>query len=373
MLIVPSVRSNQTILPRTIISFFNCDPRDVDRDGLLEKFKSLGVTHVTFQVFNSPGHSGAIEFEKWHSEWERLIGTSVEWCKKNGFRILGTGDEFFRTEQARTWIHNSPWAEQAVRYVANRLRETGLCDGIEMVDESKPPLAYGAEQFIAWWRDCGGPPLSWPNQGPTGWETPALSDYSSRYWPAWKSGELSLPTQARLIRDIAAPSLRPNCHWLCLNWCCGPIYQKRLEGEDYQEGDHKANDGVKPRDIMAQMWLALAYGASGVRIYGYDWEMWRNHRLSTPAGSIQELQTGSRPGDARWGHVEKALQTVSLHHKALARTPYVATQSGPWVFGRRGSLVWGVNTSSRAQPLPRGKGKAPSGEVIFWDTLGLIR
>lgn len=68
---------------------------------------------------------------------------------------------------------------------------------------------------------------------------------------------------------------------------------------------------------------------------------------------------------ARTG-VAAALASIAKREAALLDTPYTPTTSGPWVFGRRGALVWGVNTSDRELPSPNGSGTiiAPGGETV---------
>jgi hypothetical protein len=382
--VLPADPSGQALMPRVVRTLFHCLPGDVAADGLA--LGAAGVSHLTCGVFVSPGDQPAWDtFDKWKAAWEYLVRPNLDWCAANGFRILGTGDDFMRNDVERQWLAASPFAEQAVRHVAAALRDSGLCDGIEMVDEVwADPAFFDVTPFLSWWRSEGGPPVAWPNQYPVAWEVPALSDYSSRYWTdlEWRPGRpppYSLTAWqmrngiARAYRDV--PTARP---WLCLASCAGPFYGKRAAGGDYQPGDLLHKGGVRAADVVGQVWLALAHGASGVRLYGYDWRLWRDHRANATVGT-NELQTGARPGDERWPGVAAALSSVASREAQLLGTPYTPTVSGPWVFGRRGSLVWGVNTSERALPSPNGpgvvvspggesaSGLVPAGCVILWE------
>jgi hypothetical protein len=384
--VLPAVTSGQALMPRTVRTLFHCTPADVDGDGVLGDFRAAGVSHLTVAVFNSPGDQPAWDtFDKWRAAWEYLVRPNLDWCAANGFRVLATGDGFMRNDAEREWLHTSPFAEQAVRYVAAALRDTGLCDGVEMVDEVWPdPAVYQPENFVSWWRAEGGPPLAWPSQYPIAWEVPELSDYSSRYgtdaeWRAGRAPPYALTVWQlrgavrRSCRDV--PAARP---WLSTTGCTGPFYGKRVAGGDYQPGDLLHKGGMRAADVVAQAWLALAYGASGVRVYSYDWKLWRDERADAALGT-NEHQTGSRPGDERWPGVAAALSSVASREQLLLGTPYTPTTSGPWVFGRRGSLVWGVNTSERALPSPNGpgvvvspggettSGLVPAGCVILWE------
>jgi hypothetical protein len=385
--VLPAVPSGQALMPRVVRSAFNTAPLSVDPDDPWAAFRAAGVTHLETGVFASGGDYPALDtFEKWVDGWGYLIRPQIDRCVELGFRLLATGDNFFRFDYQRAWLHACPWAEQAVRYAAAYLRDTGACDGIEMVDEvGDDPALYQPVNFLSWWRDEGGPPVAWPNAAPYAWEVPELSDYSSRYWSdaEWREGRPGRSLTGWQIRNgldrarLNVPASRP---WFCCVSCAGPFYDKLVPGGEYQPGDAIRKGGVSAADVVAQVWLALANGASGVRLYGYDWQLWRDERANTEPGAITPhgLQTGSRPGDARWPGVHAALSSVVSREQLLLGTPYVPTRSGPWDFGRRGDLVWGVNTSERALPSPNGPGTVvspggestsglvPAGCVILW-------
>jgi hypothetical protein len=384
----PAVTSGQALMPRVVRSMFMSAPDVVERDGSLEPLRVAGVSHLETGVFHSPAWYTAFDtFEKWRNGFDYLTRPNLDRIAVAGFRMLATGDSFMRFQQERDWLASCPWAEQAVRHVAAYVRSLGVCDGIEMVDEVwADPAFFDVTPFVSWWRSEGGPPIAWPNAAPYAWEVPELSDYSSRYWSdtEWREGRPGRSLTAWQIRNgferarTNVPAARP---WLQCVSCCGPFYDKRVPGVEYQPGDSLRKGGVIASDIVAQVWLAMANGASGVRLYAYDWYLWHNDRANTlPGGDTPHgLQTGSRPGDERWPGVAAALTSVASREAQLLGTPYTPTVSGPWVFGRRGSLVWGVNTSERALPSPNGpgvvvspggestSGLVPAGCVILWE------
>jgi hypothetical protein len=377
--------------PRIIRTMFGLTPTDVVNDGIASLLHGIGVTHLTISVFNSPADNpGWSTFELWEAAWNQLAKPHLDWCVANGFRIVATGDAFFRTEAERNWLHTSSFAEQAVRHVAAYLALIGICDGIEMVDEVGPdPAAYDPYDFIMWWRDEGGPSLAWPHQNAEQWEVPELSDRTSRYTTSqvWRHGrpppygatvwENAKAIEHTYTSGVGIPVVRP---WWCLVGCNGPYYQKLVPGGEYQHGlDDLLNGGAKAQDVLAQAWIALAYGANGLRVYNYDWALWRNQRLdAVPGIELPDgLQTGAKPGDDRWAGVVAMMTSIASREVALTTgIVFAAQQDEYWVYGRRGGMTWAVNISERTMVAPEGTvvsltGEAvgssvPSGCVIFW-------
>jgi hypothetical protein len=386
--VLPTVSTGQTLTTPTVRSLFNLSPSVVDADDIAADLMAAGVNCVEIGIFNNPADQPAWNtFELWQAAFEATIGVAVDWCIANGFDFLGGGDNLMRFAPNREWLATSPFAEQAVRYTAARLRDSGVCRGVEMVDEVGNNVEnYGpiVEDFVFWWTDEGGPLLAWPDQGPYLWEVPELSGYSSRYlatgdWIEWKGKSPNPWLLWRSVRHAAdlIPTARP---WSCLASVSGPFYQKELAGDDYQEGDTVIGGPILPETIITQVWLALAYGASRFRSYAYDFAHWRDYRANQTPGEFNPigLQTGTRPGDVRWPGLVAAYNSVASREEALAGTPFAPTFSGQWVFGRRGSLVWGVNLTTRALPSPNGPGDiitlsgetfgstVPAGGVILW-------
>ncbi len=385
--VMPTVLGGQVIGPRVVRTLFHCDPRTVRDDDLAAELHAAGVTHLSVGIFNSPGDAPWLDTpERWLAEWNNLVRQWIDWAVANGFRIIGIGDDIFRTRNERNWTHTGSFREFAFRHVAAYLRDTGVCDGVEMVDEvgDDPDGAipgvwesledYEPGEFLSWWRAENGPPIAWPNQRPLQWEVPELSDYSSRYSTRleWRDGRA--PPYAGTVWQILncvrrgaadVPSSRP---WIYTAGAMGPYYQKRVEGNSYQPGDKLLAGGMRASDTIAQVWMALAYGASGIRLYGYDFALWRNQRASAIVGVDMPdgLQTGSRPGDERWPGIVAALAAIGAREAALVGGPaYVPTVSGPWVSGRRGGLWWAVNASERTHDAgAAGQVITPAGESV---------
>ena len=346
---IPTHPTGQVLAPHPVRSLFLTDPWTVKSDGIANELRRIGVTHLEMQIYHRDGPAA-------YSEWFNNEWAKVGYCTNQGFRIIGLGDCAFRTPYRQD--------EEMVRYVARNLRDSGIVDGIEMVDEVHPdPSEYQPEEYIRWWREEGGPPIAWPGMMPRKWETDALSDYTSRYWPAYLSDDLSVNSiyhQMYLENDY----IRTDRPWNMLTWCCAPSYNGRM----------LVYAGVSPQSIIAQVWIAMALGASGVRMYAYDAPFWRASRAAHAPG---QQQTGSAPGDDRWDGVAAAFQTLKLHDADLRKPVYESIKSGPFLWGRRGdapnALVWAINVSNNTQVLPRRLGTMESGSVKWWTLMDLLR
>ena len=153
--------------------------------------------------------------------------------------------------------------------------------------------------------------------------------------------------------------------WLCETGCCGPFYTKQVAGGDFQLGQDILQDGgYGPQSIIAQMWLAMALGASGVRVYGLD-SFWFEERADAPIGQ-KDLQTGARPGDERWPGVSVGLSAIAKYESLLLGQFLPPIFVDQWVIGRRDGFTWYVNCSEQAQipPIAGQTMLVPTGETL---------
>lgn len=384
--VLPTVPSGQALFPRLISSMFNAIPSAVQADGVVETLKADGVTHLLAGGWAA--NAAWTTFNQWKAGFDSLVKPNVEWCLANGYRVLLEGDNILSTQALRDLYYGASYRQQATEYAAAYFAGTGIVDGIEMDDEIGPdPAEYGdVTLFVDDWRAAGGPPIAWPNQAPTAWEIAAYSDYSSRYQSTQEDrngmpGKVASYWQNRTAavkRDLnpAVPTARP---FLGSVSCNGEFYLKYVAGDHYQLGDVLNAGATRQQAVIAQIWLLLAHGGCW-RMYAYDWPNWRNSRANgLTNGSVQ--QTGCWPGDTeRWPGCRVAMRSALDREAALLGTPYVPATSGPWTFGRRGSLVWGINTCEHALASPNGvagvvltpSGESlgstvPAGGVILWE------
>lgn len=360
----PDVPSGQVLTTPTVRSCFYSHPQFIDEDDAAAAFQAAGVNAIEAQVFNSPADSGATTIGQWRTNSLAPCQAVCDWCVEKGFYLVANMDAIGRQAYQREWMQTGSFREEATRETAAALRDCGVCVGVETIDEvGNDPDAYGLGDFITWWRDEGGPPLAWPGQGNDQWETAELSGYSSRYyassyWRHWRDATLSGDEYWHTFTKYTpTPVERP---YGMLVSVTGPYYEKRAYGDDYLEGyDRLIDAGVRPELVILQVWLGVAYGVSRFRAYAYDSSLWRNDRRDGVPGVVRagdQYQTGAKPGDDRWAALSVAYNSLADREAELTGTPYTPVKSGPWVFGRRGSLVFGVNTAERSLPSPNGTG-----------------
>lgn len=383
--IQPTVPSGQFLFPRIISSMFNADPTSVENDGFLATLKNDGVTHLECGAWAA--NASWTTLAQWQSGQDSLVKPNIQKAINNGYRIVLLGDNIMRTQALRDLYYNASYRQQATQSAGQYFHDTGVCDSIQMVDEIGPdPAEYGdVTLFVNDWRSVHGPLISWPNQSPTAWENDTYSDHYSRYQATQEARNGRPGKVASFWQNKTASNKRdlnpapPTSHFYIGSVACvGEFYLKYVPGDHYQSGD-VLNAGItRPQAVIAQIYMLMSDGASGWRMYAYDFAQWRNGRANgLTNGSVQ--QTGCYPGDTeRWPGCRAAMTSVISRQSLFLQTPYVATTSGPWVFGRRGNFYWGVNTSEHSLSSPNGPGvivtpngeytssTVPAGGVILW-------
>lgn len=367
----PAVRPGA--VPR---SLFTLGPDEVLVYGV-QAVKDAGVSALELGVFSNPADTGHTQAQ-WHDyNITQRLTPWLAFCAANDFLFVATGDDWCRTEVEREWLANTPWAEAATKEVLTLLRDSGRCVGIEVVDESPNEPFHPAHTLLRQWaNEVGGVKLAWPNmrlppEVPI--EAPEWSDYLSRFhderYEFGRPGGVSLFEKIRGQLKYAPATTRP---WMGFASVNGPDYRKLVAGGDYNPaGDRLNNSGNAPADIPAQVWTAVCLGATGVRCYSFD-HRWIAERAGEPVGSTKDLQTGTKPGDARWAGVSDAFNSLAAR-EPLVLGPYHGYRiAGPWVIGWWDGLLVHVNASDAAQTLPTagslvvgGSGETPftGGEV----------
>lgn len=403
---VPALEARNALSPGRIVrTLFHCSASEINStSGLKAALAAAGVNTITGGLFMNPADNGSwTTFEIWEAAVfnPNNLATpngQMKWARDNGFKYLATGDDFYRNGDEANFILTSPWAEDAVRRTGQLLEEySDIVLGVEMGDEfGTGPGTQVHRNVVDWLRLETDTPLAWPDKYPFGWEVPEWSDYASRYWTDiefrnGRSDGLTLWQNASGIggrpwHTGAASQLPAEWPWICLISVAGPYYTKLVAGGDYVPGsDLLQKGGNRAIDIVAQCWLALAHGASGLRLYGYDFTEWQVERATAVVGRT-DLQTGARPGDARWPGVVAGLTSIASRESALLDGYRPGRTAGPWVLGYRDDLRWYVNTSEIAEALdgggtaytlvtPDGEeqwdgGTVPPGGVVIWELSG---
>lgn len=368
---MPTVRDMRPADPSFSVCFFHTDPSQLD-DSELDALKRIGVTHLSIQLFLSPGDNPVGSLSEFCDKWDQLRLPSLSRAIDKGFRIVGRFDDSMRNDGERLWMASCAWSERAVAYAAKQAARFPV-DRLETVDEiGSLPSQYPWQRVVVPWRANCTAPIVHPNIYPVGWETPDKADACSRYFSVWDPGEVK-DQQAGLLQ--AVHNARDDWRLYLALSCVGPNYTKRGPSADYVKGWPVRTMGIYGRHLIGQMYTALGEGASGVNVYAYDNKvLWRDVRVDAPIGT-SGLQTGSWPGDSRWQGVSAAVRSATS--RTFGSECYVPVQVGPWLCGRRGSLWWAVNRTAQVHRVQRmgvvvtavGETYAdtvPSGCAILW-------
>lgn len=384
-------RNVPAFAPGTIVrSLFTIDvSTDLQADpNLLPQLKAAGINCLELPCFTNPADGYiANTLEELIAVFESVRRPGLDYAIANDMLIAGIGDDFIRTDGECAWVVNTPWSSQAIAYVSQQFRDTGRCVGIEVVDEAGhlldpafPIRKQALDIFTAAWKSVpNAPPLSFPDvvtpNSLSPFEQQGYSDYSSRFWRALNWGRANGYVLLDMTIDgwgiVPSTSVLPLGNRLaCLLSVAGPHYIKRVPGDHFQEGDEVINWGMRPSDIIAQGFVALASGTGWLRGYFYEYNGSRVNKGNAPIGTIG-LQTGVRPGDERFAAMSVLFNAIQSRQNVLMGEWHPAVVSGPMVIGSRAGAIWGVNCSeSPVSTFESGTLITPDGEVPF--TGGMI-
>jgi hypothetical protein len=360
--VTPIKKSGQRCLATPIVSLFNCDPEDIQRDGLIPTFQKFNLA-VKRQIFPSPAYTGAKTLDEHRAAIGARVLPDLRWLKDNRLSLIGEADEFGREERERAAANSISWFPAAIRELAAKISELGNCRYLATIDEHDTKIGtWDFRPIVQAWREGSGPPISHPTLNPPGrLEHPDTAELHNRqiYWfTCW--------TLRDYIRQIKRALSGVRKDWLlsCNICTMGPKYVVGHDGQILPS--HK---GVEPQWIVAEGWAALAMGASYLECYSYNPYRWRQaFREQKPNTTLwQGMCPGlGRPGEL-WGGFGQLLRTIKDHEHGLMMSPYEPVFNGPWVIGRRGQFVWAINRSRHLQRPPWGPAnpKAESGTVLF--------
>lgn len=273
----------------TILSFFHLNPHHLRPGpyhvtGLRQRLGYMGVKHI---------------------EIAALLTDEIPWFVANGYRAILIGDGVMRTLPDRRHC-----TEENITRAARLWGESGICDGIEMVDEAKQDPGHympHAANFVKWWRSACSIPIAWPSLMPHAWEKPGLSDYDSPQW-RWDTPGITGKEQVdRLKRSLADYPRNPR------DLCAMPVlsfhYEKLSHGDRYNKRKDKLVTSIPTEEnFERQCRAALDAGARRLRIYDWDPEYRRDERALAPLGT--RLQQGISLADKRWPGVEMVVKEL---------------------------------------------------------------
>jgi hypothetical protein len=360
-------------------ALFNASPNELQATpGLLAQIKTAGVTHLISGLV----YGGYTIYNDWYiNSIENKLRPILDYCLNNNMYLLGAGDDWLRTGDERTWLLNTSWTAQAIQQAAYISQSYGgILNKVDTVDEvGNPPGSFDPvtdpyAKYVSNWRQNSDIGIGWPMAGtetiyPTGWEKPLWANYASRYVasydfrPGRADGLTIYQVEAeynRIRRDFNNTGTSAT---LPIGWdliveleCSGVFYTKGISGGDYNPaGDILQNPAVRPERIIASAWIGIVYGATGLKAYAYDQQEWVQGRAAVPIGT-QDLQTGTKPGDARWTALSTAFNSVAKYEKQILSNTMKYTRSLPWLIGQNGNIKIAINISEHAQSYPLGKG-----------------
>lgn len=359
---IPTKPSGQRYLPRPIISLFNCDPVDIQRDNLLDLFKKHKIA-VKRAVFNSPAYTQAKTYEVQQAIHTALVAPDLRWIRDNDLSLIAGGDEMGREQPERTAADTIDWFPKAITTLANRLQVMGNCLYLATIDEHDLKIGGwdGFDRIAEAWRAGMGPPISHPTLcPPSRLDHPATADLHNRQMCWW-----ACRTLREYIAQIKRAFIGVRKGWLvsCNICTMGPKFIVDREGRVLP-----SHLGVKPEWIPAQGWAAFAMGGSYLECYSYNCHRWRvafNEKLPNTTLWQGMSEGPGRPGEL-WGGFGKLLASIKNHEHGLMMTPYEPVFKGPYMVGRRGKFVWAINRSRSVvtHPFNLRKRMEPA-EVVF--------
>jgi hypothetical protein len=289
--------------------------------AVVSQLKDAGFNTITQGFFSNPYINRAPDFQAWKVGFDPWFDALLRPLRDNGFSWLATGDDLARVPALLTGS-TTGYGPQAVQYAVSRLAASGLCVGIEMVDEASAmwrngpdPAMYGLVSNMRSVPGC--PPLAWPVDNGAHvtaaqlapWFDPSLCDYYSVYSPAQVLYMPDLPGQC-FSRKLGVRAMNAGLDLLPddlkRRFVLVPFTGAYGVGPSVYVGPWSAEVVV---DSALQ---AVARGVTGLRYYSWDIQAWAAGRVNT--GPTQTWSTGTTPtvGPDRW-------QAAAAVNQMLAR------------------------------------------------------
>lgn len=380
------------------------DPKTGEARGahearLVERVRAAGINALNLGIFHNGVHMGgaaARDFGAWKQEADRMWAPRAAFIARTGFGVLASADGILRTRPEMKWtLRDVPWGLEAVTYTMRQLAETGHAIAVDVVDESSMVLGATPDPVQGWDFAQGDRlfprdsvrrvasalrattpriPIAWPTLGAAHplvakwWQGEGSpSDYASVFWTTIRNGHAwyarPAMTRADMERTFRRFLVRLGAPRLGQVSAMGSYYHKLTDGDHY----HPLHDagavprlGTDPRLIPVMIWLAVAEGMAGVRVYAFDSRAMRAGReRATGFPSLDETQTGASPdvGRDRWEAMAAGLNAVhrfaplvlqpNVHAPWLAPECFAGRKSGP-----AGELFTCANTSEYAVTVP---------------------
>lgn len=137
-----------------VVAPFILEPSEVrnSTSGLLNEIRRAGVNTLQQGFYPNPRNLTKT-WESWKSEYDSQFVPNWTYTATNGLHLLPSGDDVARNIGGEGWwTLNWPYGKQAVQYAMQKVAESGVAIGIDIVDEvsmmwggtPKPPGKVGA-------------------------------------------------------------------------------------------------------------------------------------------------------------------------------------------------------------------------------------
>lgn len=329
-------------------------------------------------------------YSAWVSSFNAITALEMNYVVPNGWNILLTGDELDRSVNEMVDSIFDPYSTPKIQYALSYWQSFGHVIGIEMIDEADG--AWGCDPLdttSGYWTKCSPlftsspfaallsiidavphPNLAWPTIGIgapacfANWQgNPDFADYDDVYWDnglafyfdgesIYESG---INTYNQKLSNVLPVMQRNKPFFTEVNFA-GPAYDKEVTGSTFVPGvDKWDRAGATPQSVAAQVFMAIARGSAGVRLF--SWAPDYSLNTVTAAGS-QYVFNGSSPYYAvsRWNamsaafNLEQTLEPYVLSPmvQAIDLGPYVETgaKSGP-----AGNMLIAINDLDNVQTI----------------------
>lgn len=361
-----------TLAPKFVAAVFGLSGDECDKTpGLADAAKLAGINTLTSGFFSNQADGSGTDAQSITNN-RRLVDRVLAQSTKYDMGLLGVGDDIARSARERLWSSTSPTAAAILRETTTRLRESGQCVAIDMVDEANYVMPSGpTSQVMAILEAMGSdrPSQAWPNAGGTNSTALAawcsISGHTSEYphvtaYPVDDNG----PTLASYLESYRAKELqyrshvRPGMPRLALTYIDGVTYIKVNADGEYTPGVDKVRTaGIGPDRIVASIFLAAMQGYCGVRIYGLDTGLRKRSRINAAIGA--GVSTGADPfaiGLDRWAAMSHALNLIHTLEPQLFGQPYHAPDLGDGIAtaaraGANGRLLMIASFRESAEPV----------------------
>lgn len=326
----------------------------------------------------------------WVSYFNAINAFEMNYVVPNNWSVLLTGDELDRSVVEMEDSIFDPYSTPKIQYALSYWQTFGHVIGMEMVDEADGawgcnPLDTTPGYWTTWSSEFTSSPfaallsiidavphpnLAWPTIGmgsPTcfaNWQgNPSFADYDDVYWdnglPFYQDGESlyesSMNAYDRKLAGVL-PVMQRNKPFLSEVGFAGPAYDKDVTGSTYVPGlDKWDRSGATPQSVSAQVFMAIARGSAGVRLF--SWASASGLNTVYNAGT-QYVFNGSSPyyAPARWNAMSAAFNLEQTLEPYVLAPMAPAIDLGPYVetgakSGTAGNMLIAINDLDSVQTI----------------------